>query len=108
MIVVKTEGSVPIKAWVGRAGSTIINGELKILPDIEDSAMSQLENTAKLPFIHKNGLAVMPDVHGGIGSTVGSVIATKGAIIVSHQIPEPLWNSFSGYMTYVAKNQSLL
>jgi tRNA-splicing ligase RtcB len=81
MIVVKTEGSVPIKAWVGRAGSTIINGELKILPDIEDSAMSQLENTAKLPFIHKNGLAVMPDVHGGIGSTVGSVIATKGAII---------------------------
>ena len=47
---------------------------------IEDSAMSQLHNIASLPFLHKH-LAVMPDVHMGKGATVGSVIATKGAIV---------------------------
>src|SRR5262249_39487967 len=36
--------------------------------------------TASLPFIYK-WLAVMPDVHYGKGSTIGSVIPTKGAII---------------------------
>ncbi len=43
--------------------------------------MQQLRNIAQLPFIHKNGVAAMPDVHFGIGATVGSVIATRGAII---------------------------
>jgi tRNA-splicing ligase RtcB len=43
--------------------------------------MNQLKNVAKLPFIHKHGVAAMPDVHWGIGATVGSVIATRGAII---------------------------
>ena len=46
----------------------------------EDSAMEQLRNVAKLPFIHKH-VAGMPDVHWGMGATVGSVIATKGAIV---------------------------
>jgi len=47
---------------------------------IEDEAQRQLMNTAKMPFIFKH-LAVMPDVHLGKGSTIGSVIPTVGAII---------------------------
>ncbi|MEO1028836.1 MAG: RtcB family protein [Pseudomonadota bacterium] len=47
---------------------------------VEDMAREQLMKTAKLPFIFKH-LAVMPDVHVGKGSTVGSVIPTKDAII---------------------------
>src|ERR1700733_13991709 len=57
----------PIKAWT--------NG----VP-LEDSARQQLINVASLPFIHKH-VAVMPDVHWGMGATVGSVIPTKGAIV---------------------------
>lgn len=48
--------------------------------DVEASALEQLKNMAKLPFIYKH-IAVMPDVHAGIGATIGSVIATKGAVI---------------------------
>ncbi len=47
---------------------------------VDDSAKKQLENIARMPFVHSH-LAVMPDVHLGKGATVGSVIATKGAII---------------------------
>src|SRR5579859_3005570 len=47
---------------------------------VEDEARQQLANTAKMPFIFRH-LAAMPDVHLGIGATVGSVVATKGAII---------------------------
>lgn len=46
----------------------------------EDEAVAQIENMARMPFIHKH-VAVMPDAHSGKGSTVGTVIATKGAII---------------------------
>lgn len=56
---------VPIKIWASI---------------IEESAKQQLLNLAKLPFIHKH-IAVMPDVHYGKGSTIGSVIATTKAII---------------------------
>lgn len=66
MQVIKDEGSVPIKIWTDF---------------VEESALKQLKNLAKLPFIAKNGVACMPDVHAGIGSTVGSVIATSKAII---------------------------
>ena len=59
--------NVPIKAWV--------NG----VP-IEDQAVRQLRNLASLPFMHRH-VAAMPDVHWGMGATIGSVIATKGAII---------------------------
>ena len=59
--------SVPIKAWT------------RGVP-IEDSALAQLQNVAALPFIHRH-VAVMPDVHWGMGATVGSVIPTLGAII---------------------------
>jgi len=61
------EGGAPIKAWT--------NG----VP-LEDAARKQLVNVASLPFIHHH-IAAMPDVHWGMGATVGSVIPTKGAII---------------------------
>jgi tRNA-splicing ligase RtcB len=60
-------GGRPIKAWT------------RGVP-IEEAALTQLRNVASLPFIHRH-LAVMPDVHWGKGATVGSVIATDGAII---------------------------
>ncbi|HEU0033476.1 MAG TPA: RtcB family protein [Kofleriaceae bacterium] len=62
----ETEG-VPIKAWT--RGVTI-----------EEAAKRQLENVAKLPIVFRH-VAVMPDVHYGIGATVGSVVPTEGAII---------------------------
>jgi len=61
------QGKKPIKAWVDGV-------------QLEDAAKKQLLNISGLPFIHKH-IAVMPDVHWGMGATVGSVIATKGAII---------------------------
>lgn len=57
----------PIKAWIRGV-------------QVEDAAKQQLRNLAGLPFIHSH-IAVMPDVHYGMGATVGSVIATKGAIV---------------------------
>ena len=63
----KVKDGAPIKAWIDGV-------------PLEAKAQAQLERTASLPFIHKH-LAVMPDVHWGMGSTVGSVIATRGAII---------------------------
>ena len=47
---------------------------------VENAALEQLRNVAGLPFIHKH-VAVMPDCHWGAGTTIGSVIPTKGAII---------------------------
>lgn len=47
---------------------------------IEPDAIQQLHNVASMPFVHHH-VAVMPDVHVGIGATVGSVIPTYGAII---------------------------
>ncbi len=46
---------------------------------VEESAMHQLANVARLPFV--THVAAMPDVHWGIGATVGSVIAAHKAII---------------------------
>lgn len=67
MQVFTEDGKLPIKAWVDGV-------------QLEEAAFKQLKNIAGLPFIHKH-VAVMPDVHWGMGATVGSVIATKGAII---------------------------
>ena len=47
---------------------------------VDDRAREQLLRAAQMPFIFKH-VAVMPDVHVGIGATVGSVIPTKNAII---------------------------
>ena len=64
--VIETDG-VPIKAWTRGV-------------EIEQSARRQLENVARLPIVFRH-VAVMPDVHFGIGATVGSVVPTEGAII---------------------------
>ena len=47
---------------------------------IEAEAQQQILNTAKMPFVFKH-VAVMPDCHYGKGATVGTVLATDGAII---------------------------
>lgn len=57
----------PIKTWT--------KGVL-----VEDQARQQLRNIASMPFIHRH-VAAMPDVHWGRGATIGSVIATKNAIV---------------------------
>ncbi len=46
----------------------------------DGKALAQVKNVASLPFVRPH-VAVMPDVHVGIGATVGSVIATTGAVI---------------------------
>jgi tRNA-splicing ligase RtcB len=47
---------------------------------IEAGALQQIRNTSKVPFLFKH-VAVMPDAHYGKGSTVGTVLATRGAVI---------------------------
>ena len=63
----QTSGGVPLKMWT------------RGVP-VEDSARRQLENAARLPIVFRH-VAAMPDVHFGIGATVGSVIPTLRAII---------------------------
>ena len=60
----------------------INNKIISFLPEeaIEQEAKQQLFNISEMPFVFKH-LAVMPDCHLGKGATVGSVIATQGAII---------------------------
>ncbi len=60
-----TKGKVPVKIYTD---------------DVDPQALTQLTNIAQLPFIHSH-VAAMPDVHVGIGATVGAVIPTKDAII---------------------------
>ena len=62
---VLTDQRVPVKIWT---------------EDIDDRSKEQLANIAGLPFVHHH-VAAMPDVHLGIGATIGSVIATHKAII---------------------------
>ncbi len=56
---------VPVKVWTR---------------DIDLASIEQLRNVARLPFVFHH-VAAMPDVHAGMGATIGSVIATKGAVI---------------------------
>ena len=56
---------VPVKIWTD---------------DVDENSKQQLANIASLPFVHHH-VAAMPDVHLGIGATIGSVIATHKAII---------------------------
>jgi tRNA-splicing ligase RtcB (3'-phosphate/5'-hydroxy nucleic acid ligase) len=60
-------GGVPVKSWT--------RGVM-----FEAEAEAQIRRVAMMPFVHK-WVAVMPDVHAGLGATVGSVVASKGAII---------------------------
>jgi tRNA-splicing ligase RtcB len=63
---VLNKGKVPVKIWSD-------------LHEVESAALNQLTNISNLPFVFKH-VAAMPDVHLGKGATVGSVVATKGAI----------------------------
>ena len=56
---------VPVKIWTN---------------DVDEGSVRQLKNVADLPFVFHH-VAAMPDVHVGMGATIGSVIATKGAVI---------------------------
>ena len=58
-------GQVPVKVWT---------------EDVDSQALKQLENVARLHIIHHH-VAAMPDVHTGLGATIGSVIPTYKAII---------------------------
>jgi tRNA-splicing ligase RtcB len=60
-------GASPVKMWT------------RGVP-VEEAAKQQLEKLARMPFIYRH-VAVMPDVHLGKGSTIGSVIPTVGAVI---------------------------
>lgn len=60
-----TSQRVPVKIWTN---------------EVDEKSKQQLANIASLPFIHHH-VAAMPDVHVGIGATIGSVIATHKAII---------------------------
>lgn len=64
---VMQDGGVPIKSWT-------------VGVPFEIEAREQLKNISRLPFIHQ-WVAAMPDVHLGIGATIGSVVATLGAVI---------------------------
>src|SRR5688572_15574919 len=59
------EGRVPVKVYT---------------TEIEPAARAQLVNISRLSIVHHH-VAAMPDVHLGIGATVGSVIPTVRAII---------------------------
>lgn len=62
------DGGVPIKIWT---------------EDIDEQSLTMLKHISRLPFVAKQGVAVMPDVHLGVGSTIGSVIPTTTAIVAS-------------------------
>lgn len=65
---IEIKGSkVPIKNWASL---------------LEDEALKQVKNVANLPIIFHH-VALMPDAHAGKGSTIGTVIATQGAVIPS-------------------------
>ncbi len=63
--VITGEGHRPIKIWTD---------------DVDEKSVEQLRRTASMPFVHGH-IAAMPDVHLGLGATIGSVVPTKGAII---------------------------
>ena len=64
--IILTDGlKVPIHIWT---------------EDIDQTSIEQLKNVAQLDFVFHH-VAAMPDVHAGMGATIGSVIATEGAVI---------------------------
>ena len=60
-------GGAPIKSWT------------RGVP-VDEHTWRQLRSVAALPFVHRHVVA-MPDVHLGLGATVGSVIPTRGAVV---------------------------
>jgi len=67
MKILNEENKALVKAWVDYV-------------PFDEKAQKQVSNMASMPFIHKH-IAIMPDVHWGMGATIGSVIPTIGAVI---------------------------
>ena len=71
---------MPIEKILSNNTDQEIRNPIKIWTnDIDEASIAQLSRLGTLPFVYKH-IAVMPDVHAGKGSTIGTVIATKGAI----------------------------
>ena len=64
----KAENGVPIHLWSRK---------------IDANAWKQMQDIAKLPFLHSKGLSLMPDVHVGNGACVGSVLPFRRALVAS-------------------------
>lgn len=64
---VMSDGRVPVRMWTRGV-------------QVEEAAREQLRSVANMPFVFR-AVAVMPDVHLGIGSTIGSVVPTIGAVM---------------------------
>ncbi len=62
---VKMINNRPVKIWTN---------------EVEDTAMRQIENLTTLPFLYHH-LAIMPDVHTGMGMPIGGVLACEDAIV---------------------------
>ena len=62
---VKLINDIPVKIWTN---------------DVEESAMQQIKNLTTLPFLYHH-LAIMPDVHAGMGMPIGGVLASVDAVI---------------------------
>ena len=62
---VKLINDVPVKIWTDK---------------VEQSALRQIENITTLPFLYHH-LAIMPDVHAGMGMPIGGVLACVDAVI---------------------------
>lgn len=67
--ILEVKNGVPIYAWIDGV-------------PVEEDALEQARNVARLPIVYDH-VALMPDVHLGYGANVGSVVATKQAIVPS-------------------------
>ena len=65
----KARNNVPVKLWIPAE-------------EVESSALDQLKNVSDIPQVFKH-VAAMPDVHQGVGATIGTVVAMDGAICPS-------------------------
>lgn len=64
-VIKKEDYRIPVYSWC---------------PNIENSAMTQVDNLARLPFAYKH-IVLCPDVHMGYGMPIGGVMATKGVVL---------------------------
>ena len=60
-----TNNRIPIKLWTDK---------------IDDNALAQAHKLASLPFAYHH-IALMPDVHCGLGMPIGGVLATNGVVV---------------------------
>lgn len=71
-VIANEDLNVPIKMWLDKPNEGALS--------IEEGALEQAKNLARLPFVFKH-VAIMPDSHVGYGMPIGGVLATKNAIV---------------------------